>query len=272
MLRLFAGPVAAVALSLAMALPAWADAQALSRVLKLTEVVDILHVEGMDYAESIERDMLPGGGGGFWDRIVVQLYDKSAMERALTDILSSDMTAEQIDGSIAFFETEQGQSILTFENAARAAMVDPDIEDIARTAYLELRSAGDPRLEQIDRFVAANDLIERNVAGALSSQFQFFRGLAEGGAFVMTDDDILADVYGQEPEIRADTEEWLLAFLLMAYQPLEDDTMEAYIAFSGTEAGKALNAALFEGFEMVYRDISYGLGLAASRAMTGSDL
>ncbi len=272
MLRKLGGLLLAGMVSLTGTVPAWADVNALSHVLKLPEVVDILHDEGMEYAESIERDMLPNGGGGFWDRIVLQLYDKAAMESALADVLSSEMTAEQIDGSIAFFETEQGQSILTFENAARAAMGDPDVEEIARTAYVELRSTGDPRLDQIDRFVVANDLIERNVAGALSSQFQFFRGLAEGGAFVMTDDDILADVYGQEPEIRADTEEWLLAFLLMAYQPLDDDTMDAYIAFSATDAGKALNAALFEGFEMVYRDISYGLGLAASRAMTGSDL
>ncbi len=272
MLRALAGPALAGLITLAAALPAWADAEALSRALKLTEVVDILHGEGMEYADSIERDMLPGGGGGFWDRIVLQLYDKTAMERALTDVLASDMTAEQIDGSIAFFETDRGQSILTFENAARAAMADPDVEEIARAAYADLRATGNPRLDQIDLFVEANDLIERNVAGALSSQFQFFRGLAEGGAFVMTDEDILADVYGQEPELRADTEEWLMAFLLMAYQPLDDETMDAYIAFSETDAGKALNAALFEGFEMVYRDISYGLGLAASRAMAGSDL
>jgi len=272
MLRTLAAPVLAGVFSLASVLPALADAQALSQVLKLPEVVEILHGEGMEYAESIEREMLPGGGGGFWDSIVVRLYDKTAMQQSLTDVLAADMTPEQIDGSIAFFGTEQGQSILTFENAARAAMADPDIEEVARAAYVDLREAGDPRLDQIDRFVAANDLVERNVAGALSSQFQFFRGLAEGGAFVMSDDDILADVYGQEPDIRADTEEWLLAFLLMAYQPLDDDTMEAYIAYSGTDAGRALNGALFEGFEQVYRDISYGLGLAASRAMTGSDL
>lgn len=271
-LRRFAGPFIACAVSLAAVVPAWANAEALSKVLKLPEVVDILHGEGMEYAESIEREMLPGGGGAFWDSVVLELYDKAAMERALTDILSSEMTADQIDGSIAFFGTEQGQSILTFENAARAAMADPDVEEIARATYVELRETGSPRLNQIDRFVAANDLVERNVAGALSSQFQFFRGLADGGAFVMSDDDILADVYGQEPEIRADTEEWLLAFLLMAYQPLDDDTMDAYIAYSSTEAGRALNGALFEGFEQVYRDISYGLGLAASRAMTGSDL
>lgn len=272
MLRALAAPVLAGVVSLAATLPLWASADDLARVLKLNEVVDILHEEGLDYADSIENEMLPGGGGAFWEQIILQLYDKAAMEQALAATLATDMTPAQISESLAFFDTEQGQTILSFENAARAAMSDPDIEDIARAAYVDLRDTGDARLDQIDRFVVANDLIERNVAGALSSQFQFLRGLAEGGAFVMSEDDILADVYGQEPEIRADTEEWLFGFLLMAYQPLSDEAMEAYIAFSATDGGKALNAALFEGFEMMYRDISYGLGLAAARAMTGSDL
>jgi len=59
---------------------------------------------------------------------------------------------------------------------------------------------------------------------------------------------------------------------MMAYQPLDDDAMDAYIAFSETPSGRALNAALFEGFERMYRDISFGLGLAAARSMGGSDL
>ncbi|WP_050930395.1 DUF2059 domain-containing protein [Aestuariivita boseongensis] len=271
-LRALAAPVLAGAFAAVMALPAWADAARLAEVLKLGEVVDILHDEGMVYADTIEADMLPNGGGAFWTQTIARLYDRGAMTRALTDTLESDMSDAQIADSIAFFDTDQGQSILSFENAARAAMSDPEIEQIARAAYADLRADGDDRLDQIDRFVEANDLIERNVAGALSSQYQFFRGLADGGAFNMTDEDILADVYGQEPEIRTDTEEWLFGFLLMAYQPLSDEAMEAYIAFSGTDGGKALNAALFEGFERMYRDISFGLGLAASRAMTGSDL
>lgn len=69
MLRTLAAPVLAGVFSLASVLPALADAQALSQVLKLPEVVEILHGEGMEYAESIEREMLPGGGGGFWAHI-----------------------------------------------------------------------------------------------------------------------------------------------------------------------------------------------------------
>lgn len=272
--RAFQIPVLAAVLYASLASLAWANAQAaeLSRVMKLEEVVTIIHAEGLDYADSIERDMLPGGGGALWDKAVAQLYHAPSMLDLLQATLGEEMGPAEIEETIAFFDSPRGQSILTYENAARTAMSDPEVEDIARLTYAEARDAADPRLEQIDRFVDVNDLIDRNVAGALSSNFQFFRGLVDGGAFEMSEDEMLADVYGQEPQIRADTEEWLYGFLLMAYQPLDDDAMEAYIAFSETRGGRALNAALFEGFELMYRDISFGLGLAAARSMSGSDL
>ena len=264
----------ALAAGLSLATPVWATPTAadLAETLKLDEVIEIIHAEGLSYADSIEREMLPGGGGQLWDKSVASLYDAPAMRAQLETALGAEMNADQIAETVAFFETDQGQSILTLENAARAAMSDPDVEDLARQAYVDLRGDGDPRLDQIDEFVEVNDLIERNVAGALSSNYQFMRGLVDGGAFAMSEDDILADVYGQADDIRLDTEEWLYAFLLMAYQPLSDDAMEAYIAYSKTDGGRALNAALFEGFEDMYRGISYGLGIVTSQSMAGSDL
>ena len=84
--------------------------------------------------------------------------------------------------------------------------------------------------------------------------------------------DILADVWGQEEEIRTDTREWVFAFSLMAYQPLSDAELRAYVDLSATQAGRALNQALFDGFDRMYADIAYGLGLAAAQALEGEDL
>jgi hypothetical protein len=259
---------------MAVAAPVWAGPTAadLSAALKLDEVAGILQDEGRDYAASIEREMLPGGGGQLWDRTVERLYERDTLRLGLETALEAELDADAIAASVAFFGSDQGQQILDLENAARRAMTDPDVEDAARAAYAALREDGSEKLAQIDRFVEANDLIDRNVAGALSSHYQFFRGLVDGGAFVMSEEEILADVYGQEEETRDDTVSWLYAFLLMAYQPLDADVMEDYITFSKTDEGRALNAALFEGFEDMYREISYTLGLAASRAMAGSDL
>ena len=244
----------------------------LAQTLKLDEVAALMRDEGLSYAGDLERDMLPGGGGALFHNQVQQLYDVRVMVGQVTTALERDMRADLRESAIAFFKTEDGQSILSFENAARAAMAQEEIEEIARAAYTELKGSDDARLATITRFVEVNDLIERNVAGALSSNFQFYQGLADGGAYPLSEDGIAADVWAQEPEIRADTESWLFAYLLLAYQPLSTEQLDRYLAFSSSDAGQALNAALFAGFDRMYRDISYGLGQAAAIAMQGSDL
>ena len=126
----------------------------------------------------------------------------------------------------------------------------------------------------VTQFIDANDLIETNVVGAMNSNYAFYQGLLAGGAFPyeLTEEQVLADVWGQEPEIRQNTTEWLYSFFILAYQPLPQEDLETYIAFSETEAGAALNDALFAAFDGMFEDISQALGLAASRYMGGQDL
>jgi hypothetical protein len=58
----------------------------------------------------------------------------------------------------------------------------------------------------------------------------------------------------------------------MAYAPLEPGQLEAYTLLTKTKEGAALTAALFEGFDSMYSDISYALGLAAARAMKAEEI
>jgi hypothetical protein len=186
--------------------------------------------------------------------------------------MAATMTPDDIAAAITFFGTARGQAILDHENAARRAMSDPAVEEAARARVEELDAADDAHLAEVRGFVEANDLLERNVAGALSSNYQFLRGFADGGGADMSDSDIVSDVWGQESEVRTETESWLLAFLVMAYAPLPPGDLQAYTEFSQTPEGRALNAGLFAGFEALYRDISYALGLMAGQRMQGSDL
>ena len=61
-------------------------------------------------------------------------------------------------------------------------------------------------------------------------------------------------------------------FLLMAFNPLNDAELQAYIDYSQSSSGQALNAALFEGFDARYREISYELGRLIAGISTASDL
>ncbi len=124
----------------------------------------------------------------------------------------------------------------------------------------------------IDRYVEANNLLEQNVAGAVSFNYFLYRGMVDGGALEMDEDSILAEIRYDEPETRLETETWLYSFLLMAYRPLSNQELEASLAFSLSDAGQALNLALFRGFEMAYRDIFYALGMGLAGAMTSQDL
>ncbi len=248
------------------------QADRLAEVLRLDEVIDVLRDEGLAFGADLERDMLGGQGGAFWAAQVERIYDKDRMQDTVRSALANGMSAREIADSIAFFESALGQRIINLETSARRAIADPEIEAIARDTYARLKGGDDPRLAAITRMVEVNDLVERNVAGALNSNFAFLRGMVEGGAEDLSEAEITADVWAQELEIRADTEGWMFGFLLMAYHPLEDAELEAYISYSATPTGRALNAALFDGFDAIFRDISQALGRLVAEASAASDI
>ncbi|MDK3072698.1 DUF2059 domain-containing protein [Sedimentitalea sp. JM2-8] len=244
----------------------------LSAVLKLDDVISVMHDEGLRYAKDLEDDMLDGQGGQFFHDEVDRIYDPDRMVVFVENALAEGLSDAQRRDAIAFFGTDLGQRILSLENAARVAMSDPAVEEIARAAHDDILDTGDRRLGAVTRFVEVNDLVDRNVASALGSNFRFFRGLADGRGARTSDREILADVWAQEAELRDDTESWLFAFLLMAYRPLSDTELDAYVTYSETDGGQALNAAIFAGFDAMYLSISEDLGRAAARAMAGSDI
>ena len=83
---------------------------------------------------------------------------------------------------------------------------------------------------------------------------------------------MLADVWSQESDIRAETEGWLYPFLALAYKPLSDADMQAYLTFSESEASRVMNAAMFAAFDEMFRDISRDLGRAAADMLSGQDI
>ena len=230
-------------------------------------MVAIMQLEGQSYAVELGEEMLPGGYSETWGAMVARIYDKEAMETSVRRGFAAALEGVDITPIETFFDSTMGSTIVNLELSAREAMMDDTIEEEARETARAYERAGDDTFVLIDEFVKAGDLLEANVVGALNSNIQFYRGLVDGGAFELSEDQILADVWSQEEQTREETRDWLYGFLTMAYAPLEPGQLEAYTALSKTEAGSAMNAALFEGFDGMYADISYALGLAAARAM-----
>ncbi len=269
--------LAPFALTLA-ALPASAltqeEADALHEALGLPEIIEIMREEGLDYGGTIEGDLFPGRGGDGWDATVSRIYDAEAMNETMRSRLAADLEGVEADPLLDFFESARGKRIVNLEISARRALLDPDVEDAAEVAAAELREDDPERFALLEDFVDVNDLVDSNVMGAMNSNYAFYVGLMEGDAFGdgLTESDILSDVWAQEAEIRADTEDWVYSYLALAYDPLPDEDIEAYVAISGTEEGRALNRALFAAFDELFVSISRRLGYGAAGFMAGQDI
>ena len=243
-------------------------------------LIEVMRREGAVYGDGIGAEFLGDSGAEGWAAVVARIYDRDKMRASAAAGLDAGIGAADLAPLIAFFTSETGQRIVQLELTAREAFLDPEAEDRARAAYLDAETAVTEgkdaalarRLELLEAYVAVNDLVEFNVAGALTANLRFYRGLADGGAWETTEEDMLIEVWGQEEEIRADTVEWLMAYLLLAYAPLTDDELAEYVALSERPEGRVLNKALFAGFDAMYADLSYALGLAMAVQLQGEDL
>ncbi|TMV08587.1 DUF2059 domain-containing protein [Ruegeria sediminis] len=262
-----------VGVSLVWSAPLAADeaVDRLASAMRIDEVVGILREEGLSYARDLDQDMLGGSGGSFFESQVEIIYATEAMKADLRNALDVGLTPGQIEQAALFFESDLGQMIIALENSARRAFSDDAVEEMAKANYAAV-DRNSALFLLVDEYVQINDLVEQNLNGTLSADFNFLRGVADGQDVFSDDAALLSTLLTRKDETRKETEDWLYGFLLMAYQPLSEAQLRENIAFSRTEAGKALNTALFEGFDRMYDRISFELGFAVGGAMTASDL
>lgn len=244
--------------------------------LKIADVIDVMRLEGLNYGAQMEEELFPGEGGEAWASVVELIYDGPTMQSRFEDAFARQFLGdeEEMPAIEQFFGTDLGQKILALEVEARRSLMDDAVEDAAKAQVDEMIAEEAPRMEALQDFADTNDLVEMNISGAMNSNLAFFQGMAEVGGQTkdMTEEDMLMDVWSQEPDIRAETESWVFPYLALAYGPLSDDEMAAYVAFSKTGPGQKINSALFGAFDTVFSAISRDLGRAAARQMMGEDI
>jgi hypothetical protein len=240
--------------------------------MRLDDLLVVMRDEGVNYGDELAADMFGSGTVSSWEQHVADIYDVDRLRKAVPLGLERSMAETDAEAMAAFFETELGARIISLEISAREAMTDDEIEQAARMAFQSGVRAEDPKIDPIRAYVEANNLVEANVEGALNSSFQFYRGLIQGGALDQSEDDVLNEIWSTEGFTYNDTEEWVYGFLMLAYGPLAEDELETYTEISKSQAGQALNHALFVAFNGMYDDISYAMGLAAARHLSGHDL
>ena len=250
--------------------------KAFSQALMIGDVLDVMRAEGIAHSAELSDSLFPGENAAAWAALVSMIYDTSKMhsrfDAALAVAIGDDI--ETLKAAQVFFASDLGQRIMTLEIAARRTLLDKAAEATAEESWAGLVADKAARADQIIRFSSANDLIESNVMGALNANLAFYRGLSGAGGFGdgIPEDEMLAEVWGQEPDIRRDTTDWLYPFLSLAYQPLTDAELDRYTAFSETDVGRKINAAIFVAFDAVMVAVSVDLGQAAGRLMAGQDI
>lgn len=252
------------------------DISTLTQTLKIDALIAVMRTEGLANGQDMAADLFPGQDDAAWQVVVSRVYDPARLHQifdaALTKALQNDPATQTAMRD--FFGTSLGQRILALEIDARKTLLDDKATEAAAHLWGKALNAKTHRATQINHFAAINDLVESNVMGALNGNLAFYRGMNAAGAFPepMPEDDMLAEVWGQESDVRRDTTEWLFPFLMLAYQPLSDKELGKYIAFSGTPAGKKANRAMFVAFDAMFVQVSKELGQSAGRLMAGQDI
>ena len=239
--------------------------------LRIGELIDVMRVEGLDYAQTLNTEMLSGQGGAVWAEQVDGIYNGQRMTEQVREGLAA-LSDEHLREINRFYGSDLGRKVIGLEIAGRRAMMQDDLSDIAQDAYQVTLEEDPESLEAIHTIDRVGDMVERNVTAALTANYRFYLGLVDGRAFALSEEEILTEAWAQEEAVRIDTLNWLMGYLLLSYQPLDEHEMTQLVTFVQTPAGRALNAAIFEGFGEMYADISYALGRAVALNMVASEL
>ncbi|MEO1502302.1 MAG: DUF2059 domain-containing protein [Pseudomonadota bacterium] len=246
--------------------------QELTEALRIGDMVEILRQEGFTHSQQLAADLIPGRANASWSKQITTIYDTGWMEKVVSQTFAEEMRDAALAPLIAFFTSDTGREVVELELKAREELLDEKKEQLAGQLYRRAKRNNSWIYEQITELIEDSDLVEFNVAGSLNSNMMFYRGMADGGAFTLSEEEMLADVWSQEEQIRADSEDWLGPYLMLAYQKLDREELSAYAGLYRTEPGQKFNTAIFTAYNTLYDQISYALGRAIARQLKSEEL
>ncbi|MFD1883278.1 hypothetical protein [Paracoccus pacificus] len=248
--------------------------------LQIDKVMPIISQETVAQGDELAQSLFGAPSDNGWHGRVQQIAQterlsaifRSGLEEGLARMTTADRAA--LGRAMRFFRAPLGQRLLSVETSARQALLSPDAETAAQAAWDRAADRGDPRCQQILRLITAADLVEPNVAGGLNAAMAFTRGFSAAGGYPepVSEEQLLADVWQQEPDIRAETQTWAQSYLMLAYGPISDAELDRYIAFSQTSDAKTLTGLMFQAFDVLFVTTSRDMGMAAAGRIAGTDI
>jgi hypothetical protein len=252
------------------------DLQTFDDLTRLPEIFDVMRLEGLENDRSLGEELFGNPEDPTWLRALDKVYSTDRMTKIYSDEMRVLLAADPLlvaDVSV-FLGSELGKSITGLELEARRTALDPMAMGAAREVYAEILRQDKDRTALIERLVDAADLVDSNVSNALNANVAFARAMAAAGNFGGARDEeaLLADVWAREPDIRAAVVDYIYPLMALAYSPLSNDELTAYVNFFESDAGQRYNTVLIRAFEPVMIDLSQQLGAEAGRLMSGQVL
>ena len=263
--------VAAVSVAFPAASQENSQAERLFDLLEQPAFIEILVQEGQAMAFDIAAENFSTAYLDAWDAKVDALMDADTIEASMFAQFEAALDGVDVDSYVTYFESGYGAETIAAEIAARSIMSDPILSSQAiEKAHMQMPMG---RFEQIDTFLNVSGYIEQSVAFALTDQYNFSRGLLDGGVIQgMTESDLAAMVWDQEEFITDATNEWFQGYLYLVFENLSDDAIEELISFTASEQGRTLNQILLAAQGDLFSMINYELGREAAKFMIQTDL
>lgn len=237
------------------------DVDRLIDAMGMPDLIRAFSVEGEAAGKTMDAEFLNGQGGSVWAETVRKLYDPARLETALRIGVAETLDPETARTALLFFDSDVGKRITSLEVQARMAMLDEDVETMAKAAGAQ----SDARVRD---FLDLRDLVERNTDTGVAAQSAFFDGYTQA-----TRSDVPApDGELLRRSIQAETETWLLGYYALVQSALSTEDIETYSDFWQTEVGAAVDEAVFRAFGDSYTTLSFALGQAVGLLSPTGDL
>ena len=238
----------------------------------MSETLDVMRQELLALTDDLAETHLDGRPGPGWTTAVEEITAPKALEATLRRAFEADIAGADLAPILNFYDSAVGRQVVKLEIEARRSFLDAAVEDAANQAVAGGTALPEWQMTLIDRYIEVNDLVAYNVMGAMNSNYQFYRGLGDGGVLELSDDEMLADVWEREEDTTQESTTWLRAFLSTAYAPLAEEDLRTLVELSESEPGQRLNRAFFAGFNAVYDQVYHALGLAVASEAASEEL
>lgn len=250
-----------------------ANTDTLIPLMRFGELADVTRQEGLVGNETLLQDFGLPTDEELWQEKLDEIFEVARIEALFEAGFSDGFNSRSTTEVLEFLQDPDWIEIVTLQNDAAIATLDPDIEAASFEVYWDHVDRNSKRLAALEKLIGTVNLIEQNIAGAMNGMITLNQGMSSIiPEMAYPEEDLFAFFLEEEESMRADISESLLSFFLMTYEPISDQVLRDQIAFWSTQAGQDLSNAMMRAYDEVYDSLTYDLGRAMAEMLTETAL